>query len=86
MIKRSLSSFIFIFLNFFIYLCTYLFIIYLCTYLGERVPIQSPPPPQIPFLSKWGTPPVCREHVDTGRQHTRIGNSTFKKSDIVPFQ
>ena len=87
MIKRSLSSFIFIFFNFFIYLCTYLFIIYLSTYLGERVshPI-TPPPPQIPFLSKWGTPPVCREHVDTGRQHTRIGNGIFKKSDKVPFQ
>ena len=32
------------------------------------------------------TLPVCREHVHTGRPHTRKDNSIFKKPDVMFFQ
>ena len=30
-----------------------------------------------------GGAPVCREHLHTGRPHTRIDNSVFKKSNVM---
>ena len=74
MIKRSLSSFFF---NFLVYLCTYLFIyLFVCLFI---------------YFLRGGidmgeTLPVCREHVHTGRPHTRKDNSIFKKPDVMFFQ
>ena len=30
--------------------------------------------------------PVCKEHVHTGRPHTRINNSIFQKSNVMSCQ
>ena len=106
------------FLNFFIYLCTYLFICFLFFYLfiylfiysfiylfvyffdGEYTGIfflflsrgaPTPTPPiKIPVYQNGGgggggARTVWREHVHTGRPHTRIDNSIFKKSDLICF-
>ena len=38
------------------------------------------------FINIGEDSPVCREHVHTGRPHTRIDNSIFKQSDLMSFQ
>ena len=38
------------------------------------------------FIKMRETPPVCREHVHTGRPHKIIDNSIFKKSNVMSFQ
>ena len=37
------------------------------------------------FIKLGETLPVCREHVRTGRPHTRIDNSNSKKSNVMSF-
>ena len=32
------------------------------------------------------SPPVCEEHVHTGRPHTRLNNRVFKKFQVMSFQ
>ena len=40
---------------------------------------------EMPFLSKKvkESPPVCGEHVHTGRLDTQINNSHYKKSNVM---
>ena len=38
------------------------------------------------FINIGEAPPVSREHVHTGRPHTRIDNSILKKSNLMSFQ
>ena len=75
MIERSLSSFIFTFLNFFVYLCAYLFI-YISFYLFIIIIIIFGGYKDIShlFINMADTPPVWKERVHTGRPHTRIDN------------
>ena len=91
---------LFIYLNvyLFIHLFTYLFI-YLFIYLfweGSAgiffifVSGGAPDPHTTAkltlFINIGEDSPVCREHVHTGRPHTRIDNSIFKQSDLMSFQ
>ena len=50
----------------------------------------APPPPIIIntiFIKMGESPPICRgEQVHTGRTHTRIDNSVFKKFSVMSFQ
>ena len=88
---------LFIYLNvyFFIHLFTYLFI-YLFILGGECRDIfhlcqwgSSDPHTTAKltlFINIGEDSPVCREHVHTGRPHTRIDNSIFKQADLMSFQ
>ena len=46
------------------------------------------PPNQYHFYQNGESPPVCREHVDTGRPHTSIieHNTLFTKFSVMFFQ
>ena len=50
---------------------------------------EAPPPKKkntIFIKMGEGLPAVCREHVQTGRPHTRINNSIFKKLNVISCQ
>ena len=40
----------------------------------------------VKFYQNGGDPSVCSEHVHTGRPHTRIDYSIFKKPNVMSFQ
>ena len=75
------------FISLFIYVFTFLRVGCRDIHLSEW---GSPPPPiqkkTKTFLLKCGRLLVYREHVHTGRQHTRIDYSIFKISNIMSFQ
>ena len=93
MIKRSLSSFVFIlFISLFIYVFIYLFVgkgggCSDILYIFEWGSPPSPHPQQKStiFIKMGETPPVCREHVYTGTPRTKIGKSIFNKSNVMSF-
>ena len=47
--------------------------------------VAPPPPPPINtiFIKMGESSPVYGEHAHTGRPHTRIDNSVFKKSNVM---
>ena len=73
MIKRSLSSFIFIFLR----------VGCRDVHLSEWGSSASK---NTIFIKMQETLPVCREHVHTGRPHTRIDYSILKRLNVMLFQ